>query len=93
MTIQSILDADRLSLTEAAQRLKRNVATLWRWSSRGVRGRKLPTITIGGRRYVLVSDLEEFLSAGREVGETQPVEPTLTARAVAAGEELTRLGM
>lgn len=89
--LNSVLDAPRLSLTKAAQRLNLNAATVWRWASRGVRGRKLRTILVGGRRFVLVADLEDFLQGGQQ-NETQEPNPTIEARALAAGEELARRG-
>ena len=91
--MKSILDAEKFSLTDAAKRVPVNVATLWRWAQKGVKGRRLATVQIGGRRYVLREDLEAFLDAGRDSAASTPTQPTLTARAVAAGEELARLGM
>lgn len=90
--LKTVLDAPRLSLTKAAQRLNKNVATVWRWAAHGVRGRKLRTILVGGRRYVLIADLEEFLQGGQQ-DDTREVNPTLEARALAAGEELSRRGL
>ncbi|MSR59066.1 MAG: DUF1580 domain-containing protein [Planctomycetaceae bacterium] len=37
------------------------VATLRRWASSGVRGRKLDTVLRGGRRYVSPAALEQFV--------------------------------
>ena len=55
--------AQRYSPTELAQALGVNVATVWRWILRGVRGKKLRSVLIGGRRYILRGeDLDEFLS-------------------------------
>jgi len=57
----SILDAERLSFSAAARRLDVHVSTVWRWATTGVRGRVLPTIEVGGRRFILVADLEQFI--------------------------------
>ncbi len=66
----SIIDAPRLSLTDVAGRLDVGVSTVWRWVMRGSKGRKLASILVGGRRYVLESDLESFLAAGKTAGVT-----------------------
>ena len=52
----ALLDSPRLSINEAARRLGVHSSSLWRWVLTGVRGRKLPTILVGARRYVLVAD-------------------------------------
>lgn len=33
-----------------------------KWSSRGVRGFKIPTVLIGGRRYAAIDDAKAFLN-------------------------------
>ena len=50
-----------LSLTEVAQQMHVHVGTVHRWVHSGVRGRRLPSVLVGGRRYVRISDLEAFL--------------------------------
>ncbi|MCH9656030.1 MAG: helix-turn-helix domain-containing protein [Planctomycetes bacterium] len=55
------LHEERLTLNEVAKRLKVHVATVYRWTLQGVRGRRLPSFFIGGRRYIKLSDLEWFL--------------------------------
>lgn len=60
----SLIDAERLSLKDAARRLGVSLPTVWRWCLHGVSGRKLASLQIGGRRYVLLADLERFLQAG-----------------------------
>lgn len=81
----SILDAERLSFSAAARRLKVHVSTVWRWATTGVRGRVLPTVEIGGRRFILVSDLEQFICpAGASTG---------TQAAADAERELESLGL
>ena len=40
-----------------------SVASLWRWAIRGVRGVRLATIAIGGRRFVSRDAVNEFLEA------------------------------
>src|SRR3954451_16053781 len=60
--VQSLSSESRLWLSQAAQELDVSVSTLYRWRLQGVRGHKLPTILIGGRRAVLRADLDEFLA-------------------------------
>jgi hypothetical protein len=79
------------SLAEVARQLDVHVATVWRWATRGVRGRRLTTIVIGGRRYVLNADLDAFL---------RPPSVTPDQRAVPADQDhdavesqLDRLGL
>lgn len=57
-----IFDSERYPLKQVALKLKVHIATIWRWVLHGVRGQRLPTILVGGRRYVLKSDLEAFLA-------------------------------
>jgi hypothetical protein len=40
-----------------------NLATVYRWFQRGVRGVKLQTVCVGGRRFVARTALDEFISA------------------------------
>ena len=54
---------DRMNLREAAELLKVHVATVWRWVTVGVRGRKLGTFFVGGRRFVTREAIERFLLA------------------------------
>jgi len=62
----SILDSERYTLKQVAHMLNVHIASIWRWVLHGVRGRKLPTVLIGGRRYVLKESLESFLAAREE---------------------------
>ena len=67
-------------LTEVAQMLRVHVGSIYRWTApRGVRGRRLRTVLIGGRRAVLPSDLETFLAGEIEVTETSASKPTSSA--------------
>jgi hypothetical protein len=56
-------------------------ATLWRWALRGIRGHRLETVSIGGRRY---SSREAFDRFVRSLNETQvadqPSESELRAK-------------
>ena len=81
-------ECDRLSMRQAAARMRVHVATIWRWSLHGVRGRRLKTFLIGGRRYVNIASLNLFLN---EVAAAAPPRADPTARAERAGVELDRM--
>jgi len=58
---------------------KRHMSTIHRWMQRGVRGIKLPTILIGGRRYVEAESFSKFL---QQINEVQPNSSMATGTAV-----------
>jgi hypothetical protein len=64
-----------LSLSEAAELLpnRPHVSTLWRWCRRGVKGVRLRTLIVGGRRYTTPSFLEDFVV---HLSEPRVVTPT-----------------
>ena len=51
-----------LTLTEAAKLLpdRPSTATLWRWRTEGVRGRRLESVVIGGKVYVSREAIARF---------------------------------
>lgn len=57
-----------MTLVEAARWLevrfgrRPNVATLWRWATRGIRGIRLGTIALGRYRYTTERALERFIA-------------------------------
>jgi hypothetical protein len=61
----TLIDEKPLPLAEAARLLPKrpNPATLWRWRKKGVRGVRLQTVLIGGRRYVTRNALQQFIEA------------------------------
>lgn len=70
-----------ITLSEASRRLPNHpsVTTLWRWWQRGVKGHKLETAQIGGKRYTSVEALQRFvdrLSASEEA----PAKPALSQK-------------
>jgi transcriptional regulator with XRE-family HTH domain len=79
--MKTILEQERLTLKKVAQRLDVHPATVWRWTLSGVRGRILRTIHIGGRRYVLQSDLTNFLDGKNSSGNTSHSREVKTRRA------------
>jgi len=80
-----------ISLGEAARRLHLHVGTLHRWANVGVRGRRLPSLLIGGRRYVKLCDLEEFLATPEAGSPTTDV--ATERRNGAAQEQLASYGL
>lgn len=88
-----------LSFSDLSSRLPRrpHTSTLHRWRLRGVRGVKLETILIGGRRYTSHEALERFFAATTAAasGETPPIRtPKQRDRAVAEAErELHEAGI
>jgi hypothetical protein len=54
-----------LTLREAAALLpgSPNRSTMHRWAHRGIRGVRLATILVGGRRYTTREAIEEFIAA------------------------------
>lgn len=83
------------SLSAAANTLPRrpHVSTLWRWAQRGIRGIRLETILIGGRRYTSDEALDRFFTAATAAasGATPPTRTSRQqARAVADAERELR---
>ena len=61
------LPTERLSLKQVAKHLRVHIATVYRWTLRGVRGRRLKSFLVGGRRYVDADDLVKFLRPHQDV--------------------------
>lgn len=98
----SIISDRLIPLAEAAKRLpgRPHVSTLHRWRTRGVRGIRLRTMKIGGRRVVALSDLEDFVAAVTAASDGErPAAPRSSKqgqrqRDIAKAEaELDRLGI
>ena len=51
----------KLTFTQVAQEVGVNTSTVWRWATRGVKGRKLKSQLVGGRRFISRQNLAEFL--------------------------------
>ena len=49
-----------------------SLSTLHRWRLRGVRGVKLQTVLVGGRRFVTEDAVREFIAATTMAGERDP---------------------
>ena len=92
----SLLTEQLRTLTEASREIpgRPHITTMMRWSLRGIRGIKLETILIGGRRFTSEEAIERFierLSDTRPGVASQPSTAQLQKDA-RANEELTRLG-
>lgn len=65
MTTATLADmvTDRLTVNQLARRENVHCATPWRWMQHGVRGIKLHSVRVGGRRFILESDWLAFSEA------------------------------
>src|SRR5437016_6201811 len=82
---------EHYSPNQTATGLGVHSATVWRWMLRGVRGRKLASIQVGGRRYIRREDLEAFL--GSHIRSTTGSPSSLATRADEAGKLLDVRGV
>lgn len=60
------LDEERYTFKEVAKKTKVSLSSVWRWYLTGTKGRKLESVLIGGRRFVLKSQLEAFCGEQRQ---------------------------
>src|SRR4051812_18032861 len=62
-------------------RSRPSTATLWRWAMKGIRGVKLDTVVIGGRRYTSVEAFDRFtLGLNADRGAATPSGTRLRAK-------------
>ena len=88
-----------ITLAEACRRVPPDgvsTATMARWIQRGVRGARLETIFIGGRRLTSCEALSRFIAA--QNADDAPAAPVITAgqrrrQSEAARTELERMGV
>jgi hypothetical protein len=76
------LESDTLlSLAEAAKKLpgRPAVSTLHRWRLHGIRGVRLVTCMVGGRRFVSTDAIEQFIAETTAAADGQPL-PVRTPR-------------
>lgn len=50
-----------------------HIATVWRWMQRGVRGVKLETILIGGKRFTSAEAIQRFIEDSTAAADGRPV--------------------
>lgn len=94
----TLLAERKLSLTDLAQREGVNVCTCWRWAKRGVRGVKLETYNVGGRRWTTEEAFARFVEGTTAAVNGGPVSDHRTNRqrecAIARAErELAAAGL
>ena len=63
-----------------------STATLWRWRLRGVKGRRLESVEIGGRVYTSVEALQRFAVPSGGAPSTTPRTTRQRERAIRAAE-------
>ena len=70
-----------ITLSDAAKSLpgRPHTSSLYRWHRKGVRGIKLETWLVGGRRYTTLDALEQFIAATTAAADGEPA-PTRTTR-------------
>ena len=63
-----------LQISDVSKHLpgKIHVASIWRWVNRGVRGVKLETVLIGGRRYTSAEALQRFIERTTRAADGEP---------------------
>jgi hypothetical protein len=86
--LTALPDRPTFRLAEFARAIGVHVATVHRWRLRGVRGHRLKTYLLGGRRCVDRVDAIAFLAA---VNDTNPPAP-VTDAADRADRKLDRMG-
>lgn len=92
----SILEETQLSLTALAKERGVNVATTWRWANRGVRGVRLETFALGGKRFTTREALERFVAASSSaagISLPAPCSNRFERDAEAAERELAAMGL
>jgi len=88
-----------LTISAAARELpgRPHVSTLWRWTNHGVRGIRLQTVLVGGKRYTSRESLQAFVeqTTAAADGGTRPVRTSRQRqRKIAAAEAaLTEAGI
>jgi len=73
-----LLSENRVSMTQLARQMGVTIPTIWRWRQRGIRGIKLETFLIGGRRFTTTEAHRRFVEATTAAADG-PARPT-TAR-------------
>jgi hypothetical protein len=82
------------TLAQVAADLNVHESTCWRWALKGIRGQKLATIKVGGRRRVRPEEVRRFLAALNAVdGQPEHGRPANAAQLEQVDDELKRLGL
>ena len=88
MKMLANLQEGALTPTQVAKQLGVHVGTVHRWLYRGVRGRKLKSVLVGGRRRILDQHLSEILQLGDQTNAA-----TNESRSKAAQRTLSSFGV
>lgn len=92
-----LLQESRLSLTQLAHQEGVSIPTTWRWAKRGVKGIRLESFCVGGRRYTTQEAFARFVERTTAVANgDQPKVRTNRHRQAAidrADDELTSQGI
>lgn len=92
-----IASETRLDLKSVARREGVHFSTVWRWALRGVKGVRLPTVQVGGRRYTTAEAFQWWSRQLTAIANGDvPRERTSRQRAKAieaAERELERMGV
>jgi len=86
----NIVSEQLVTLTEAAKLLpdRPSSTTMWRWSRKGVGGKVLETITIGGKVYTSVEALQRFATCrGGNAPQSDHRSPAARERAIRKAEQ------
>lgn len=85
---------DALTLAQAAHLFAPvpHVATIWRWATRGTRGVRLASWTVGGRRVTTPQAVEEFLQTLNSAAPVTESADDSARRAREAGAALEKMG-
>jgi hypothetical protein len=75
-----------VTFAEAAKLLpgRPSCNAIWRWRTSGVRGVKLETVLVGGKRYTSREALQRFIERTTAAADGEPA-PSRTSRQAAAG--------
>jgi len=90
-----LLSESRISPTKLARREGISPSTPWRWLLRGVKGHKLESFLVGGKRYTTLEAYQRFIVALNAGPGERPVARTTKQREAAvarAEKELTDAG-
>jgi hypothetical protein len=83
---EQLLHETRIALTRLAQEQKVSVPTAWRWSTRGVKGHTLETLSVGGRKYTTREAFSRFVSRTSGEKVVQVESPRQRQRAIDQAE-------
>lgn len=92
MPTTDLLSETRVSLTALARELDVSLSTCWRWTLRGIKGYRLESFSLGGRKFTTRQAFERFIACtnGERVvaGETPRQRERAVERAERRAEQL-----